>query len=301
MRNPSVQAFELDLEGNLFSLRDQLLTGYWQPEPYEAFYIRDPKPRHIHKASVRDRVLYQAVFRVLEPLFDPSFIHDSYSCRTGKGTHRGVFQLERYLRKASGNYSHPAYALKCDVRRFFDSVSHKVLLGLIRRRVKDARMIALVEQVIASFKVASGRGLPLGNVTSQLFANVYLNELDQFVKRELKVRWYLRYCDDFVMLDESPEYLTALLPYIHDFLSKSLGLDLHPDKILLRKFSHGIDFLGYIVLPHYRILRASTRRRMFRKLARTNVSALSLQSYLGLLKHAKAYKLEKRVIQISRS
>lgn len=295
-----MQAFAFNLEANIFDLHQALIEKHWQPNPYQAFYVRDPKLRHIHKASVRDRVLYHAVFRVLYPIFDPLFIHDSYSCRRGKGTHAGVQQLEQYLRKASGNYTQSYYALKCDVKKFFDSISHSILIKLIQRRVDDIETITLIRQIVFSFQKTPGCGVPLGNVTSQLFANVYLNELDQFIKHRLKISYYLRYCDDFIILDSAPSNLIALIPVIRAFLSGSLQLTLHPKKLILRKVSTGIDFLGYVVLPHYRVVRTSTRRRIFHKLniSGTATREASINSYIGITTHAKGYLIKQRILEI---
>ncbi len=300
MQSEDVQVFAFNLEANIFNLHQELLEKRWQPDPYQAFYIRDPKLRHIHKASVRDRVLYHAVFRVLYPIFDPLFIHDSYSCRRGKGTHAGVQQLERYLHKASENYTQPYYALKCDVKKFFDSIPHTTLLTLIQKRVDDVETIALIRQIVFSFQKTPGRGLPLGNVTSQLFANIYLNELDQFVKHRLKISYYLRYCDDFIILDSVPSNLIALIPIIRSFLFGYLQLTLHPKKLILRKVSTGIDFLGYVVLPHYRVVRTSTRKRIFRKLSIPSVveRKASVDSYIGITTHAKGYLIKQRILEI---
>ena len=303
-----MQAFELNLEENTFELHKELVARSWKPDAYVGFYIRDPKLRHIHKASVRDRVLYQAVFRALYPIFDPTFIHDSYSCRVGKGTHRGVVRLEEFLRKASANNAHPVYALKCDVRKFFDSVCHSTLLELIRHRINDHDTQMLVRRIVESFETVSGRGLPLGNVTSQLFANIYLNELDQFMKHRLIARYYLRYCDDFVVLGESAAELTRHIPRISSFLSESLQLVLHPTKVSVRKVSWGVDFLGYVALPRYRVLRASTRRRMFRNLTaarmKHDVGAMldetfsaTVNSFRGMLTHAKGHRLDDQVLR----
>jgi len=200
-----VAVFELNLEENIFTLHEALVSGKWMPDEYTAFYVQDPKLRRIHKATVRDRVLHQAVYQKLYPLFDPSFIHDSYSSRDGKGTHRGVKRFEEFARRATGNYSRNAHALKCDIRKFFDSIDHEILLKLIRRKCKDECLMKLISQIISSFEIQPEKGLPLGNVTSQIFANIYMNELDQFAKHILKAKYYIRYCDDFVIIDESKE------------------------------------------------------------------------------------------------
>jgi retron-type reverse transcriptase len=290
----AVQAFAFAVEDNLFALHADLRAGRYRISPYVSFYISDPKLRHIHKASVRDRVLFQAVFRVLSPIFERQFIYDSFASRVGKGTHAGVGRLEQFLVKASGNRRRTAWALKCDIRKFFDSVDHEILFALIQQCVSDMHALRLIREIIDSYvsaRVAGNpKGLPLGNVTSQLFANIYLNELDQFVKRELRARWYVRYCDDFVFISGSCKELQWHLERIRNFLTECLKLSLHDRKIILRKYAQGIDFLGYVLLPHHRVLRTSTKRRMFKRLNQKN-----LQSYVGTLSHANAYTLKKKI------
>lgn len=303
-KKADVAAFEFNLEDNLFALHRFLKTNAWKHEPYVSFYVRDPKLRHIHKATVRDRVLYQAVFRVLYRIFDPLFIHDSYSCRHKKGTHRGVLRLRDFTRTASKNYCDTVYVLKCDVRKFFDSIDHEILFQLISRKIKDDDVLRLVRMIIASFEISAGKGLPLGNVTSQLFANIYLNELDQFMKHELKAHYYIRYCDDFVVVDTNKDRLERLIPKIRAFLECRLKLELHPNKVSMRKLSHGIDFLGYVVLPHYRVLRTKTKRRILKKIKELRREfdnrsidkerfLRSLQSYAGMLTHCRGLRIGK--------
>ena len=237
--------------------------------------------------------------RVLYPIFDSLFIHDSYSCRRGKGTHAGVRRLEQYLCRASENYRQPFYALKCDVKKFFDSISHSKLLELIQKRVDDLETVALVRQIILSFQKTQGCGLPLGNVTSQLFANIYLNELDQFIKHRLKISYYLRYCDDFIILGSDSSTLATLIPTIRSFLLDSLQLTLHPKKISIRKISTGIDFLGYVILPHYQVVRTSTCKRIFRKLSPPNkATKATVNSYIGITTHAKGYLIKQRILSL---
>ncbi len=304
-----VQEFEFNLEDNLFQLHQELKVKTYQHYHYTAFNICDPKPRRIHKACVRDRVLHHAVFRVLYPLFDKGFIHDSYSCRLGKGTHRAVSRLEKFCRQLNQNNHKNIFALKCDIRKFFDSIDQDVLLELISRKVKDNGTLWLLEKIVKSFEKDAGKGLPLGNVTSQLFANIYLNEIDQFAKHGLEVKYYFRYCDDFVILGKDKEDLSGLIPLIGDFLKDKLKLTLHSDKIIIRKHLQGIDFLGYVVLPYYRVLRTKTKRRILRKLKNKyqglENNAISkesfnqaLQSYFGVLKHCCGYKIEKAIVEI---
>lgn len=284
-------AFELNLEENIFTLHDNLVSGKWKPDPYVAFYVQDPKLRRIHKASIRDRVLYQAIYQKLYPIFDPTFIHDSYSSRDEKGTHSGVERFNEFARKTTRNYSKGSFVLKCDIRKFFDSINHEILINLIKRKFNEPFSLQLIEKIVSSFKISSGKGLPLGNVTSQIFANIYMNELDHFAKHALKTKYYIRYYDDFVILDESKEKLAEYISLLSDFLKNTLALELHPKKISIRKISQGVDFLGYVSLPHYRVLRTRTKRRMLK-----NVSKENATSYLGMLTHCKGEKIKNSIL-----
>ncbi len=311
-RKLDVQQFERNLEDNLFQLRHELVQQRYINSSYVSFYVNDPKLRHIHKACVRDRVVHQALYRVLSPVFDQGFIYDSYSCRLGKGNHTAVERLELFLRRFNYNLGPPVYALKCDVRKFFDSIDQKILFNLLQKRMADEKTIWLVKGIIESFSSRPDKGLPLGNVTSQLFANVYLNELDQFVKHELRVKYYLRYCDDFIIVSNSLEYLKALLPHLKGFLTRHLKLELHSKKIICRKYEQGIDFLGYVCLPHYRVLRTKTKRRIFSKLQQKQsevqqglISSASLnqsvRSYLGVVKHCNGFKIARQIKELTGS
>lgn len=308
-KKADVHIFSHNLFQNIFDLHNDLSNFTYLHANYERFKICDPKQRTIHKASVRDRVVYHAIYRILYPIFDRSFIFDSYSCRTEKGTHKAVDRLEYFVRKVSRNYSSSCFALKCDVKKFFDSVDHKILLDIIKIKISDQQTLCPIEEVINSFNrsyiqqslfereressrslAVIGKGIPIGNLTSQLFANIYLDEFDQFIKHKLKVKYYLRYCDDFVIVDNNQMKLEKLIPDIAKFLRNELKLELHPIKVTIRKLKQGIDFLGYIVLLHYRILRTKTKRRMFKQVNANNIS-----SYLGLLKHCCGYELERQI------
>jgi len=301
-KKEDVCQFEWRLEQNIFQLHQDLKCQRYKHGSYTSFYIHDPKQRHIHKATVRDRVLHHAVFKALNPIFEPTFISNSLSCRLGKGTHKGIDILEKSLRQISQNNFKPCFVLKCDVKKFFETIDHKILLNIISRRIKNGKAIWLIEEIIESFS----RGVPIGNLTSQLFANIYLNELDQFVKQELNIKHYLRYTDDFIVVAGNKSDLENLIAPIRSFLSGKLALELHPKKIIIRKFHQGIDSLGYVVLPHYRLLRTKTRQRIFKKIEKrvkehkkgiTSQETLeqSLQSYLGVLSHADTYKLEQEL------
>ncbi len=271
-------------------LHSELKNRTYRHSNYTSFYITDPKLRHIHKAIVKDRIVHHAVYRVLYPIFDAGFIYDSYSCRIGKGTHKAVRRLEFFARKVSKNYTGSCFALKCDIRKFFDSVDHEVLKKIIKRKIGDDNALWLVNEIIGSYKNEIGTGMPIGNLSSQLFANIYLNKLDQFVKHILRVKYYLRYCDDFVILSEDTFYSKSICVEVGQFLKENLNLNFHPQKIIIRKLRQGIDFLGYVVLPHYIVLRTKTKRRMLKR-----VNSCNFDSYLGLLKHCNGYKLEQKI------
>jgi len=302
MGKHDVQEFALSLEDNLFYLNSQLRNLSYRHSAYSSFYVSDPKLRHIHKACVRDRVLHHAVFRVLCPIFEKDFIFDSYSCRVGKGTHRAISRLANFLNKASQNDSKNIFVVKLDVRKFFDSVSHNILMAIIRRRINETRITWLLNEIIVeSYSKENGLGLPIGNVTSQLFANIYLNELDQFVKHNLKKELYIRYCDDFILVARTPEELKGFISDTKEFLRDRLGLDLHKDKIIIRKYRQGIDFLGYVALPHCRVLRTKTKRRILGNVARNGQNQKSIQSYLGLLSHGNTHKIKTKLMNLIES
>ena len=294
-----VMEFSLNLENNIFALQKELTSKSWICDGYKSFYINDPKPRAIHKATVRDRVLYQAVYRVLYPIFDKTFIFDSYSSRTGKGTHAGIKRLNIFLRKLSQNYKKPIYALKCDIRRFFDSIDHKLLLTLLGQKINCSETMELVAKIIDSFHKSPGKGLPLGNVTSQIFANIYMNSFDWYVKKELGSKYYVRYCDDFIILSPDKVTLFDNIRYIVCYLDNNLKLSLHSNKVFIRKFHQGIDFLGAVLLPHHIVPRTKTKKRIIKKLAELlqglQAGELtkdrlnrSISSYLGHLSHTKS-------------
>jgi len=299
-----VLEFKANLEDNIFYLHQSLRNKTYQHSYYSAFNVYDPKLRKIHKATVVDRVLHHAIYQIIYSIFDKNFIYDSYSCRMEKGTHRAVERLEKFTRKLSRNNKRNVFVLKCDIKKFFDSINQEILLEIIRIKIQDENVLWLIEKIIKSFP----SGLPLGNVTSQIFANIYLNELDQFIKHQLKEKYYLRYCDDFIILSESEEQLKNLIPQISLFLQEKLQLTLHPNKISIRKYHQGIDFLGYVILPYYRTLRTKTKKRMISKLLLKHkmyredlVSEesfeQSLQSYLGVLRHCAGWKIERLIRQ----
>ncbi|MEI6477617.1 MAG: reverse transcriptase/maturase family protein [bacterium] len=295
-----VQEFEFTLEDSIFELAEELKNGSYKPQRYHQFRINDPKPRLISKAAVRDRLVHHAIYRILYPHFDTSFIFDSYSCRVNKGTHKAFDRLQDMIGVVSRNYTKPCFALKMDIRRFFDSIDHGILLELLKYRIEDEKVINLLHEIIESFEVKPGKGMPIGNLTSQLFANVYMDPLDKFVKHKLKARYYLRYADDFLILASSESELMGCFVEINVFLKETLKLELHPNKISLRKLSWGIDFVGYVARPHYSVPRNGTAKRMLRnigKVADPEKVPATLDSYLGYLSHVSARKIEDELRQ----
>lgn len=317
-----VQEFALMLSDNIVQLHEDLANKTYRHGPYQSFHISDPKPRHIHKASVRDRVLHHAIYRKLYPFFDRIFITDSFSCRLGKGTHKAINRFRSFACKVSRNHTKTCWILKCDIRKFFASIDHEVLLEILRGYIQDENVIWLLRSVIQSFECSTsplppplllplgqgegikgargggecgGKGLPLGNLTSQLFCNIYMNEFDRFVKHELRAEYYIRYADDFVLLSDDRERLKAQLLFISAFFEEYLKLFLHQEKIFVKTLASGVDFLGWIYFPHHKVLRSATKRRMIRRLWEYP-KAETLQSYLGLLSHGNAYRVRQEVL-----
>jgi len=286
-----VQEFESKLMDNIIRLHLDLADQTYRHGDYHAFRISDPKPRQIHKASVRDRLVHHAVHRLLYPFFDKVFTADSFSCREGKGTHAALDRFRDLALKASRNHTSTVWVLKCDIRKFFASIDQTILLKLLFERITDNNIRWLLAEIVGSFKSGrSGVGIPLGNLTSQLFANVFLNELDQFVKQDLRFSRYIRYADDFVFLSPHRNELLAILPIISDYLKGNLLLTMHPNKIILKTFASGVDFLGWVHFPDHRVLRKTTERRLFKRIAE-HPSKETVRSYLGLLGHGNAYGL----------
>lgn len=296
-KRKDVAIFSLNLTSNILALHRELANKTYRHGSYHAFKINDPKPRDIHKAEVRDRLLHHAIYRILYPHFDRTFIFDSYSCRYDKGTYRAMDHFKKYARIVSHNHTRTAWVLKCDIRKFFASIDHKTLKGILRRHIEDNDILWLLAEIIDSFHAESkpGVGLPLGNLTSQLLVNIYMNEFDQFLKRKLKVRYCVRYADDFVIVHEDRQHLENLLSAISDFLETRLRISLHPEKVFIRTFASGVDFLGWVHFLHHRTLRAATRRRMFNRMS-GNPSDETSASYVGLLGHGNTYKLKRKLL-----
>jgi retron-type reverse transcriptase len=298
----------------------------YQHGEYEAFKINDPKPRDIHKATVRDRLLHHAIYRILYPYFDKKFIYDSYSCQIGKGTHKAIYRFDKFQRIVSKNNTKTCWVLKCDIKKFFANIDHDILKSILEKHIKDENILWLLGTVIDSFHtnthISHGVyvsrdqnsiyaiaemiystvkthevGLPLGNLTSQLLVNIYMNEFDQFVKHKLKVKYYIRYADDFVILQNDKTSLANILDQMKEFLENDLKLNMHPDKVFIRTIASGVDFLGWVHFSKHRVLRTSTKRRMFRNMTKSQKTNTVI-SYLGMLGHGNTYKLKEKIISL---
>ncbi len=290
-----VQKFERNLVDNLLALHAELAAGTYRHGGYYQFRINDPKPRVIHKASVKDRLIHHAIYRKLYPFFDRKFIFDSYSCRIGKGTHKAMARFKQFAHRLSQNDTKTVWVLKCDIKKFFDSIDHDILFILLDYVVVDKKIFQILEEVLNSFSATVVRthnsvGLPLGNLTSQLFVNVYMNEFDQWVKHHLKFKHYIRYADDFVFLSENRAELEELIGPVAEFLRDRLKLELHPKKLFLKTVASGIDFLGWVHFPDHRVLRRAAMRRMMRTMSAKPEPAV-LQSYEGLLTHGNGFAI----------
>ena len=300
-----VSLFSMHLTRNIENLYLQLISKSYTHQPYIHFRINDPKPRDIHKASVQDRIVHHLLYNALYPYFDTKFIHDSYSCRFNKGTHKAINRFKHFYNQASKNNTKTAHVLKCDIRKFFANIDHEILKNILNKHITDIDILNLLANIINSFCTAppslweggqgDGLGLPLGNLTSQLLVNIYMNEFDQHIKHKLKIKYYIRYADDFVILHTDKNYLKTLQIQISMFLNAKLKLELHPAKVFIKTFAGGVDFLGWVHFPHHTVLRTATKNRMFRNLERGNYKEASVRSYLGMLGHGHAFGLCRQI------
>lgn len=302
-REAEVYAFNAGLEQNLLQLQEELRDQTWKPGAYRDFYVYEPKKRLVSAAPYRDRVVHHALCRVLEPIWERMFIFDSYACRIGKGTHKAADRYTQFSRKAR-------YVLKCDIRRYFENVDHAVLLGEISRYVKDQGVLWLVRTILESNgtrpAATPGRGIPIGNLTSQFFANVYLNRFDHWMKEEQGFSFYIRYVDDFVVLANEKAVLHQALAAIEARLAAQ-GLSVHPAKRIVFPVAEGCDFMGYRIWPDHRRLRPKTgyhgRRKLVRLACRYGNGEVSLErvrssvaAWIGHVRHADTWGLRRAVL-----
>lgn len=302
--------FHARWETHAVRLHEELTAEIWQPGPYTYFDIHEPKLRRVAAAPFRDRVVHHALVRVLEPIFEKKFIEDSYACRQGKGTHAAVRRCAEFARRFP-------VVLKCDLRRYFASIDHEILLERIGRTVADPLVMALIRRILASHADSRRRewggdlfdvreracGLPIGNLTSQFFANIHLDGFDHFVKQELRVKGYVRYVDDFLLFAASPEQARCWGRQARAFLDV-LRLTIHPDKYrVCRTEREGADFCGFVCYASGRIkVRGASVRRYVKRLKKLKESVTvqeigaSVRSWIGHVGHADSWRLRAAVL-----
>ncbi len=300
LKRKDVMRFSLNLSENIVDLFLGLKDKTYLHGGYVPFKINDPKPREIHKASVRDRLVHHAICRVLFPYFEEQYIFNSYSCRKSKGTHRAMNRFKKFAQIVSKNNTKTCWILKCDIKKFFASIDQQILLKILGWHIKDENTLWLLSEIIGSFhsSYGSGIGLPLGNLTSQLLINVYMNEFDQFVMRKLKAKYYVRYADDFVIISANKYKLENNLTEISKFLQNILNLKLNYSKVEIKTLSSGVDFLGWVHFSDHQVLRKSTKRRMMKRIIESPNNE-TLQSYFGMLKHGNGHKIKQLIFDVS--
>ena len=276
-RRKDVREFEENLDKNLQRLNQELITETYRPQRLTTFILHDPKTRKISKSDFRDRVVHHALCNLIEPIFEKRFIFDSYANRKGKGTSAALRRVHQFKRKVSKNGTKVdkkfnnnyvrGYVLKADIQHYFDTVNHQILSGILSKKIRDQKVMHLIGIILANYKTSQlGKGMPLGNLTSQFFANVYLNELDYFVKHSLKAKYYLRYVDDFIIFHERREVLKEYKEQINNFLREKLELELHPNKSKIIPLAKGLGYVGYRIFYYFIILRKRNIKKINSKL-----------------------------------
>ena len=306
---PYVIEFEKELVKNLQQLQQELITQTYKPRPLETFILRDPKTRKISKSHFRDRVIHHAICNIIEQTFDKTFIYDSYANRIGKGTLKAKERFNEFKRKISKNNHKECYFLKADITHYFDTVNHQILLGLISKRIFDGKILWLIETILNNHNSKIiGTGMPLGNLTSQFFANIYLDELDQYAKHQLKIKYYIRYVDDFIILEKSIDTLQEYKLAIDSFLKKRLCLSLHPDKSKIFALEKGANFLGFRIFYYHTLVRKKNINKFERKfyllkkdyeehlIDREKVIE-KFEGWINYISHANTYKYRKHLVR----
>lgn len=266
------QRYELHLEMNLARLQDRLRAQKYRPRAYRHFMVHEPKMRQIAAPHFEDRIVHQAIVRIIEPQIVSTFIPSTYACIKGRGTHKAVLDLQQAL----GRHTPDSFFLKADIRHYFASIDHQVLKQIIRRHISCSKTLSLLDQIVASFETEPGKGIPIGNLTSQLFANMYLADLDRFA-RDTGMQSYFRYMDDFVVVADQKQQLLRFLKDTERFLHSKLALEIHPKKRLVQRTSFGIDFCGYHIFADRILMRKKTLRRFVRQYKRGYKKLVTLE------------------------
>ena len=304
-----VIAFEEQLEQNLLQLQREIILQTYKPKPLQTFILRDPKTRKISKSDFRDRVVHHAICNIIEPLFDKTFISDSYANRKGKGAFSAINRFEKFKNKVSNNNSRVAFVFKADIKHYFGAVDHTTLLDILKKKINDEKVLSLVKTILKNYcNKLKGKGMPLGNLTSQFFANIYLNELDQFIKHNLQIKYYIRYVDDFVILHHSKKKLKEHYYNINMFLNEKLHLELHPDKSKIIPLRKGVGFLGFRIFHYHKLVRKKNQYKFERKfnelqklyqegkISREKVIE-KFEGWLAYIHHANTYKYRNNLIK----
>lgn len=304
-----VLQFRQRLEENLIQLQNELIWKTYSTGEYRIFYVYEPKARLVAALPFRDRIVHHALVSAIEPIWESRFIYDSYACRTGKGMHAGADRTQWFLRRAQRRWGR-VYCLKGDIAKYFASIDHKILKKLLRKYIGCKDTLWLCDEIIDSARRLNNdqpKGIPIGNLTSQLFANIYLHELDKFIKYEMREPFYVRYMDDFVIIGRNKARLHFLRRQLINFLINNLSLQLNGKTQVFPVKDRGIDFLGYRIWPTHRLLRTSSKKRIQRKLKKyeklyaegqislSQVNA-SIQSWLGHVKHCDCCRLKRKVL-----
>lgn len=324
---PDVMEFSGQLESNLIELQNELIWNTYEVGRYNIFYVYEPKKRLIMSLLFKDRVAQHAIYRQLNPIFEKQFISDSYACRVGKGTHKAIDRLQYWLRQTDRK-KEKYYYLKLDISKYFYRIDHEILMEILERKLGDPPLLKLLEKIIKSedtkFGLPMGAdigdvafdemledvGLPIGNLTSQMFANLYLNELDQFCKHKLHLHYYIRYMDDIIILHHDKKYLEKVKEEIAEYLGANLHLQLNK-KTCIRPTSMGIEFVGFRIWSTHRKLRKKTAKKLKKRLqflfhaysvGEIDKETLdrSVASYRGILKHFDSYGLRQSLNEMYR-
>ncbi len=289
-KKPYVIEFEQNLRANLLKLRKELLEQVYQPESLKTFILRDPKTRKISVSAFRDRIVHHAIINVLGQIFEKIFIYDSCANQIGKGNLFAVRRFDKFKRKITKNNTQCAYCFKADIKHYFQEVNHEVLLKIIKRKIRDEKFVQLIWKILKNYSSEDeNKGMPLGNLTSQFFANVYLNELDYFVKHTLRAKYYLRYVDDFVILDKSEKQLNIWRNEISKFLKEELRLDVHPDKSKIILLSRGVDFVGFRNFYYFKLLKKKNINRIKIKIGLFNNRKITKKKFIEIFQGWNAY------------
>ena len=250
---------------NLGKLRQSLLDETYKFSGYEEFMVYEPKERLIHAPRYKDKIVQLSINNILKEVIHPKFIFDSYACIDGKGTHRCVSRMQSLMRKAKWHYGEDAYIIKIDIKKFFYTIDRGVLKNIMRKKIDCDKTIELLVKIIDSADSISEKGLPLGNTLSQISANLYLNELDQFCKRKMSLKYYIRYADDIVVIVKNKELAKDILKCIEAFLSERLHLESNKKKTKIFPLSQGVNTVGFKIHPTHKLLRNDSKKKIKRK------------------------------------